>query len=305
MNTEVLEKCLTLIDRQSISKDDDGDNFIEKAGSLNNFYVKPFRKELDLNLLTRGTPGEKNDLIIYYISEFIRIENFPPFNTIVNNIEGTFINVKYDSQVGPMDRRDHFLVNRHYFYVLLLNEIQKCCFNYKIPFLKICSDLFFPIETIDYESAIEYKKWDDFSVREMPAKMMSMPEIKPVFNPESIPRIFDILKDYFSLEHQTILLLILKSGGNASEPILFRESGTRLADAFKQLYNCGIIKGCQKKELENWISENFYYRQRETVKKFSPRYLNDLISTNKDNCQNPILNIIPDKKSGNFTISKL
>ena len=93
MNTEVLEKCLTLIDRQSISKDDDGDNFIEKAGSLNNFYVKPFRKELDLNLLTRGTPGEKNDLIIYYISEFIRIENFPPFNTIVNNIEGTFINV--------------------------------------------------------------------------------------------------------------------------------------------------------------------------------------------------------------------
>jgi hypothetical protein len=130
-------------------------------------------------------------------------------------------------------------------------------------------------------------------------------DIKPIFNPESVPTIFDSLKCFFTAEHQKILLHILNTGGDSNEPLIFLDNGNRLADSFKQLYNCGMITCCEKKELENWICRNFRYRYRQNIVAFTIHYLNLIISTNKDLCQNPIIDVKKDRITGHIVISKI
>lgn len=122
---------------------------------------------------------------------------------------------------------------------------------------------------------------------------------KPKFKPEIVNDIFNILKDFFNQENQVELKKILVSGSSVSQKLIFLDTGNRLADAFKQLYDAGFITACQKKELEKWISENFLFRYRGDIKEYKAKYLNDIISTTKDMCQKPILNV----KSG--VISKV
>lgn len=114
------------------------------------------------------------------------------------------------------------------------------------------------------------------------------PETKPIFKPESIQIIFDLLKDFFSKEHQTQLKHILETGNNASVKLTFLDTGNRLADFFKRYIENDNITGCTKKELENWIQTNFLFRHRGEIKPFKARYLNDIISTNKPLCKKPI-----------------
>lgn len=135
-------------------------------------------------------------------------------------------------------------------------------------------------------------------------QVITLPEIKPIFKPEAIETIFDLLKDFFSQEHQVQLKQILETGNNASEQLIFLDNGNRLADAFKQLIKTDIITGCEQKELENWIYKNFKYRNRQQIKSFAPRYLNDIISTNKDSCQKPLLNVTIEKETGTVKINK-
>jgi hypothetical protein len=132
----------------------------------------------------------------------------------------------------------------------------------------------------------------------------SKPIIKPIFNVESIPAIFDLLKGFFNAEDQTKFEEILHTGNNVSSKLIFLDSGNRLADAFKQLIKSDIITGCNQKELEGWVFRNFNYKFRKGIKPFSERYLNDIISSNKDLCKNPILNVKQDKTTGAFSIVK-
>ena len=129
-------------------------------------------------------------------------------------------------------------------------------------------------------------------------------EFKPIFKPDAIPQIFDILKDFFSLEEQPELKKLLGSGGNVEQALLFLDNGSRLADTFKQLISADIITGCNKKELENWIFQNFKYKYRKEEKAFTLRYLHDIISTNKDKCQKPIINVKKDRLLGDISIVK-
>jgi len=129
-------------------------------------------------------------------------------------------------------------------------------------------------------------------------------EMKPAFNTEAVQIVFDILKDFFSKEQQNELKQVLETGNNAAEHLIFLDNGNRLADAFKQLKKADIITGCKQQELENWIYKNFKYRYRKMIKEYSTRYLNDIISTNKDKCQNPLLNVKKDKTTGELIITK-
>jgi hypothetical protein len=127
---------------------------------------------------------------------------------------------------------------------------------------------------------------------------------KPIFNPNATPQIFDILKDFFALDEQPQLKTLLKSGGNVQQALLFLDNGSRLADTFKQLIDVDIITGCNKKELENWISQNFRYKYRNEAKAFTLKYLNEIISTNKDKCKKPIINVKTDRLLGDVSIIK-
>lgn len=129
-------------------------------------------------------------------------------------------------------------------------------------------------------------------------------EIKPVLKPEAVQTVFDILKDFFSTEQQSELKQLLETGNNTGKHLIFLDNGNRLADAFKQLKNTDIITGCEKKELEIWIGKNFKYRYRKEIREYKPRYLNDIISTNKDKCQNPLLNVTTERATGVIKITK-
>ena len=129
------------------------------------------------------------------------------------------------------------------------------------------------------------------------------PVIKPIFNPISIDEIYNVLKGFFSINHQQQLIKILQSGGKASEKLIFLDNGNRLADAFKQLIKTDIITGCTQLELEAWILKNFQYRYRGQIKDFKARYLNDIISTNKDKCQKPLLNVYRNSSTDKYTIT--
>jgi hypothetical protein len=116
-------------------------------------------------------------------------------------------------------------------------------------------------------------------------------EIKPKFRKESIEPIFTILKEFFSQEEQKELKLIISTGENAHAPLIFKDNGNRLADAFKQLFNANFVIACQKKDFEKWISVNFKYTHRRKIKTFKLHYLSDIISTTSDKCKKPILDV--------------
>jgi len=130
-------------------------------------------------------------------------------------------------------------------------------------------------------------------------------EINPVLKPEAVQIVFEILKDFFSTEQQNELQQLLETGKKENnEHLIFLDNGNRLADAFKQLKKADVITRCEQKELEYWIWRNFNYRYRQKIKKFTLRYLNDIISTNKDKCQKPLLNVKTERATGEIKITK-
>jgi hypothetical protein len=98
-------------------------------------------------------------------------------------------------------------------------------------------------------------------------KISSDEKNKPIFKPEAIPDIFNLIKGFFDEKEHVELKRILKTGDDVKGPLLFKDNGNRLADAFKQLINGDIITACEKKELEFWIRKNFVYRSDGKIKK--------------------------------------
>lgn len=128
---------------------------------------------------------------------------------------------------------------------------------------------------------------------------------EPTLKVEVQSIVFDILKDFFDEEQQGELKQLLETGKNTSKHLIFFDNGNRLADVFKQLKKADLITKCTQSELESWIKTNFMYLNRKQVKEYTARYLNDIISSNKDKCQRPILNVILDKTTGKMRITKV
>ena len=308
MKTVVLDKCARVLnywneyDEQLISLIEDTNTDFIKG------FVEPFRRELIENLLSKASFQEKKELIMFYIDELHRAALVQEdYKSIGQHelLDDNDFPLFYASPDLPFDRFNMAKVRTHFLYALFFNEIQTYCSLFDIPFLKICNDMCFPLNTINTEYTMDNEEMKNLSPPQNSEVIQPQRDIRPTFLTDSVPHIFDILKSFFAPEHQIELLRILKSGGNASKPLLFNDSGNRLADAFKQLFDYDIIIGCQKKELENWIGQNFHYRYRDKIMKYTPRYLSDILSTTKDKCQKPILNIIKQKSTGTYLINKL
>jgi hypothetical protein len=127
---------------------------------------------------------------------------------------------------------------------------------------------------------------------------------KPIIKPEFVNQVYDILKDFFTAEQQPELKKILESGENVTHHLIFMDNGNRLADAFKQLIKADLITGCMQNELEQWIASNFKYRHNSMLKEFKKRYLNDIISSNKDKCAKPLLNVRKERGTDKIIITK-
>ena len=124
------------------------------------------------------------------------------------------------------------------------------------------------------------------------------------FKHESIDDIFNILKDFFSEDDQKQLRVLFETGDVLLHKLIFKSTGNRLADAFKQLIKKDFIIGCDQKGLEQWIASNFQYTYRGQVKDFKLRYLNDIISTNADKCKDPLLDVKKDFKTNQYIVVK-
>ena len=154
-----LEKCLHLLTPDNFNDEEILSVLLGRTAKINSDYIRPFRRELDRNMLVRRTPGEKKDLVIYYISELMRGQGrMRDFDEIDVQVPGTFVELQYKNSKGALSRNEQFSLHRHYFYVLLFNEIQKCCFNFKIPFLTVCRELWFPLQVIDTEISADYEE---------------------------------------------------------------------------------------------------------------------------------------------------
>lgn len=152
MITEQLEQCCRLLSPENYMVEDVVRELVINPNKLKSKYIVPFRRELDKNILERRFPEEKSDLIIYYIIELVKVQGIlPDYSKIEIDIPDYFNNLKYSDDKGDLTNLPIYKVNRHYFYVLLFNEIQKVCFSFKIPFLKLCRELWFPLNVIDTE----------------------------------------------------------------------------------------------------------------------------------------------------------
>ena len=116
-------------------------------------------------------------------------------------------------------------------------------------------------------------------------------KINPNLIPEARLLVFDILKDFFSLEHHAELKQILETGKNSSIKLLFKDNGNRLTDTFKKLIEHDFIKGCQKKDLINWIISNFNFTNNGKIKTFVYDTVEKTIARKYYPCKSPVIEI--------------
>lgn len=116
-----------------------------------------------------------------------------------------------------------------------------------------------------------------------------------IFKKDYIETIFQNLNEFFPEEQCQNLKSLLKNEHYNGSKLHFKGKGVRLADAFKQLFDAGLIVGCKKSDLEEWIYMNFQYEANGIYVDFTPKNLNKIISTKKEVCQNPIFNVKYDK----------
>jgi hypothetical protein len=272
-------------------------------------YVEPFRKELAENILIKDSAEGKKDLMIFYIQEFIesadKIYAFMNIRSDENISHNAEIPKWYlDHEFTDETLEDHHEDVIYYIFILIFNEIQTYCILYNIPFREICDDLSFPLDTINLRFTLDNEEKNNLLTYKKRLEFNALPVIRPIFSSEYIPLIYVILKDFFPKAQQPALLRIFETGGNANKSLSFMDKGARLADMFKKLIEADIIKGCGKKELEIWIGQNFQYRHQTEMKKFTQRYLSDIISSKKIKCQKPILIVKDNKETGGLLITK-
>lgn len=279
-------------------------------------YVYPLQNELESNLLQTEKTQGKRDILAYYIDKFQGIDNyFSEFKEMLavenmdyyNPIKHELIN--RDGNIKRLNGNEEYAITCHILFCLIFTCIYQNCKKYKIDFFEICSATNFSLEYFD-----DYENNNPFFVNPYNEHIesqklanepnFSIVEGKPNFVPEIQEQLFDILKDFFNIEDQMQLKLLFKTGNNAPVPLIFNGTGNRFANALKQLKEVDFITGCKKTELENWIKDNFQYVYQNHNSSFKPHYLEDLISTDKLLCKNPIFTVILNKETGKHFLSK-
>jgi hypothetical protein len=314
MKTEALDKCLELLSHER--RNDPGKMAIlaDLGAEFTESYIEPFRRELGLNILSKTTIEEKKDLIGFYFDElnhsFIAVRLYEEIEPLNPGVEDFTYPIWYKDEYET-DDSGIAEVRGHILFSMLFEVIQDYCNVYRIPFLELCKDRLFVPEMINIQPTRDFEELNECqqAVEQLNTNAKknsdSVQVHNPVFTHEYLLEIYSILRDFFSKDEQDTLIYLLETGAELDKPLVFLDTGNRLADAFKQLYESNIIVDCQKKELESWICRNFVFVHRQKIKRFIPKYLNEIISTTKDKCQRPILNVKFDKVDNRPVIIKL
>ena len=156
MNTKELESCLHIIgywlneDKTVIEK------ILNSETRIVKHFIEPFSKELNANLLNKGTIKAKRDLIKFYVFEFWELQGFYKeydeilFTGSLCNYSPVFYeHTNENGTVRKLNEFENYVVNSWNLFDMLFNEIQVCCIKYKIDFFKVCNELNFSPEYFD------------------------------------------------------------------------------------------------------------------------------------------------------------
>jgi hypothetical protein len=129
------------------------------------------------------------------------------------------------------------------------------------------------------------------------------PVIKPVFKPEAIATILDILNIYFPGQNLE-LKQVLETGISAEEKLFFQGSGKSLLDFFKQLMKGQFLTIAVQKDFETWASNTFEYLHQRKRNEITSKYASTIISGNDRAAKgNRLIDVV--NKNGKFEIVQL
>ena len=268
-------------------------------------YIKFFTEELESAILSKGTPDQKNDLIRFYVSRLMKSINHRSFKFLHSDSQAIIPNANENTPasfwingnlvLNPSEDPNNDLRYKrgcNILYHLLFDQLQECCDIYDIPFLKICKKLNFPIEDINIQISA---RRSDINSQPIPSnikldEVITNFDIKPIFKQESIPEILAILNVYFS-DHHKELLKILIYGDIVHEKLVFLAHSNKLTDAFRKMFSGKLITRCNKKQLGEWVVDNFNYSVNDIIHEFSFKKIYKTLSGSDEVCKNPILNV--------------
>lgn len=141
---------------------------LESETDLREYYIDPFKKELNLNLLQRGVKESNINLIKFYIFEFYELQGFYKrnydllFNGSISNISNNrFRHKNENGEWRILDDFENYVILSHTIFDCLFNEIQLCCAKYSIDFYQICDELNFSMEYFDSGITMAFNELKD------------------------------------------------------------------------------------------------------------------------------------------------
>ncbi len=106
--------------------------------------------------------------------------------------------------------------------------------------------------------------------------------------------LYNIIKEYFEKEQHEHLLSLF-SGGKINGKLIFKGKANQLTNIFKQLFENNMIIIQDKKDLRDWIVENFANCDKNEVKELNTRTTLDSLSNKYYECKKPIIEITTGK----------
>lgn len=131
--------------------------FRNRKNDMIDSYLIPFRRELDINLLGMESHNGKRDMLKYYVYEFWELQGFFKeyeylFQGAIGNFGATrkYYHIpKGKKKERILDEFENYVVECHELFGMVFNEIQLCCFKFKVDFFEICKELDFKTRFID------------------------------------------------------------------------------------------------------------------------------------------------------------
>lgn len=113
--------------------------------------------------------------------------------------------------------------------------------------------------------------------------------LTPMFHDRAIELILTAVNGYFSVDDHAKLEQLLKNVTKISTRLIFLDNGNRLADLFRKVFEAGYVTHCDKKELGEWMQENFQFRFRKQLRAYTKDYIEKCISRNFYPCKHPLV----------------
>jgi hypothetical protein len=296
MKTLALNNCIDYIEDWETLNAYDHNDFYSKCTLKGLSLVEPFKKELLENLIDLTGPQQAN-LIQYYIVEIYRTASTDFIRHLrdsVNEIDNH--NVIQIINLYDEDDPEAFEIIRFLWWLFI--EIDLCCQIYKIPLNKLLQDQDIDLSEFFNDPPVTILKENEGKSKseEKPIAIGKTEKltivIVPIFKPEAISAIIEILKDFFNPEQRDQLKKLLESGDKPEKKLFFKDIGNRLTDTFRKLIEHDFITGCKKQDLIHWIIDNFSYLHLGREKSFVYDTVEKIISRDHYPSKFPLIDII-------------